>query len=118
MLFDGYEKIDNGRWENAYIASPKVYNNDYGEVFGAFALTEEVDTIFPIDPRKSILLDEKKISDWKMAMVSTSKAEVLFAGDYNRIMDLLKEYIVENKDEHVLIRGLSLSEIEGIITKY
>ena len=113
-LIEGFKKIDNNLWGEAFKASPKIYKSPEGRFVGAFALTEGVDTILPKNPLDTILVEGKKIKEWKIVMVSTSKDKVVKGEEFYRLMDFLKEYVIDEDEEYYLIKGLTLDEMERV----
>ena len=77
-------------WSRAYFAAPKFYGKPDGAPFGAIALTEGTET------------------------VCTTKDCVIGDSDYFCALAKLKNYVQDTNDDAVLIRALSLEELEAI----
>lgn len=103
----------NARWKDAYQANPRVYEKD-DTVIVAFALTETADSLFPLVPEEQWAIEGKTIDKWIISMVSLTKDEVLGQIEYHQAMERLKPYFLAEKDGWVLIRGLTLDEMESL----
>lgn len=103
----------NALWKDAYRANPRVYQKD-DTVIVAFALTETADSLFPLVPEKQWAIEGKTIDKWIISMVSLTKDEVLGQIEYHQAMERLKPYFLAEKDGWVLIRGLTLDEMESM----
>lgn len=115
-LFDKFRKekpvID---WSQAHAAEPKFYRGPDGAPFGAMALTEGTETVLPKAPQKGYAVDGKPVSDWRMVVISTTKDAVIGDCEYFSALKKLTPYILDDKDDNVLVKGLSLSELESIV---
>ena len=101
-------------WDKAYKATPKFYSKPDGHPFGAIALTEGTDSILPKAPQNEYTIDGKQITDWKIVLISTTKDSIIGDCDYFVAFNKLKNYMIDSNDNSVLIRGLSLKELEAI----
>jgi hypothetical protein len=101
-------------WSRAYFAAPKFYGKPDGAPFGAIALTEGTETVLPKAPQKESAVDGKSVADWKIVLVSTTKDCVIGDSDYFCALAKLKNYVQDTNDDAVLIRALSLEELEAI----
>ena len=101
-------------WRRAYFAAPKFYGKPDGALFGAIALTEGTETVLPKAPQKEYAVDGKPVADWKIVLVSTTKDCVIGDSDYFCALAKLKNYVQDTNDDAVLIRALSLEELEAI----
>lgn len=100
-------------WENAYIANPKFYSDSLGQPFGAFALTEDTVSVFPINPKNNYKIDGKNIDIWKMLIISTTTNSVLCEIDYFKALKLLNEqYKIDNNESSLLIKGIPFNELK------
>lgn len=100
-------------WENAYIANPKFYSDSFGQPFGAFALTEDTVSVFPINPKNSYKIDGKNVDIWKMLVISTTTNSVLCEIDYFKALKLLNEqYKIDNNENFLLIKGIPFNELK------
>lgn len=101
-------------WSRAYIAAPKFYGKPDDTPFGTIALAEGTETVLPKAPQKEYAVDGKAVADWKVVLVSTTKDCVIGDCDYFRALAKLKNYVQDTNDDSVLIRALSLEELEAI----
>lgn len=112
-LFDKFKKKENSSWDNAYKANPQFYTKDDGKPFGAFALTEGTETILQKSPNYAI--DGNTITDYRLMLVSTTKDSIIGDIDYSTALSKLDSYKLDENDDSILIKGLSLEELEGLI---
>lgn len=114
-LFDkvkGKKEIVN--WSHAYVATPKFYGKPDGTPFGAIALTEGTETVLPKLPQNEYRVDGKVVSDWKLVLVSTTKNAIIGDVDYFTALKNVEKYSLDSKKESILVRGLTLSELESL----
>ncbi len=103
----------NSDWKNAYIANPKFYVDVDGNLFGAFALTENTISVFPVNPKNHYKIDEKSVDNWKMLVISTTTESVLCEMDYFEAFKLLNEkYKIDYDENSILIRGIQFDELK------
>lgn len=107
------EKDLNTLWQEAYKANPHVYEKD-GKIVVGLALTETTDSLFPLAAEKQWAINGKKIDRFFISMVSITKDSVLGTIEYGEAMKRLEPYFLAQKDGWVLIRGLSLDEMEAL----
>ena len=82
-LFSKFKKEKTAvDWSNAYTATPKFYAKPDGSPFGAIALTEGTETILSKMPQNEYAVDGKRVADWKMVLVSTTKDSIIGDCDY------------------------------------
>jgi hypothetical protein len=108
----GYTASD---WEEAYNPNPKMFKMPDGTVFGGYAITEATRTVLPKDPVKAVSNEEYNISDWRMVLVSLTKDDALGDRDYYETIAGLEKYIIDSNDDAILIRGLTLKELEKLL---
>ena len=108
----GYTAAD---WEEAYTAKAKMFSMPDGTEFGGFAITEATRTILPKDPRTKFAADTNNKQDWRMVLVSLSKDSVLGDRDYYELISGFDKFILDSRDDEILIRGLSLKELEKLM---
>lgn len=99
-------------WNSAYMAIPQFYTKPDGSFFGAIALTEGTETILPKMPQNKYVIDGKQVTDWKMVLVSTTKDNIIGECDYFIALKKLEKYILDFNENSILIKGLSLHELE------
>lgn len=114
-LFSKFKKdTPSVDWSKAYTATPKFYGKPDGSPFGAIAVTEGAETILPKVPQNEYAADGKQVSDWKMVLVSTTKDSIIGDCDYFRALKKLEKYALDSTPNTVLIKGLSLEELESV----
>ena len=101
-------------WEEAYTPAPKMFSMPDGKVFGGFAITEATRTVLPIDPRAKIPDEGNTVEDWKMVLVSLTKDSALGDCEYYKTLARLKPFVIDSNEDSILIRGLSLKELEKL----
>lgn len=99
---------------NAYTATPEFYEKPDGSPFGAIALTEGTETVLPKNPQNEYAVDGKKVTDWKMVLVSTTEDNIIGDCDYFTALQKLEAYMLDSNANTILIRGLSLEELKSI----
>lgn len=102
-------------WEDAYTATPKVYEKPGDTVFGAFAITEATRTILPKDPKKKFASEAEKISEWKMVLVSLTQDCVLGDCDFYNAISKFDKFILDSNEDSILIRGLTEKELAKLV---
>lgn len=110
------EEIQN-KWENAYRANPRAYEKEGEEgLLIGFALTEGCDSIFPFAPEEQWSIEGKKIDNWIITMVSTSRPMGGLIGqmEYHEAIKRLRPYIIASSGNWGLIRGMSYDELDGL----
>ena len=111
-LFDVFRKKTN-TWDSAYKANPIFYSKSDGEPFCAFALTEGADTILPRAPHYAV--SGRKVTDYKLMLVSTTRNAAVGDLDYFDAIRKLEAFRIDSDDKNILVKGLSLSELEEIL---
>lgn len=101
-------------WSNAYVATPKFYGKPDGTPFGAIALTEGTETVLPKLPQNEYRVGGKVVSEWKLVLVSTTKDAIIRDIDYFTALKSVEKYSLDAKEESILVRGLTLSELESL----
>ncbi len=113
-LFDklrGKKVVD---WSNAYIAVPKFYEKPDVAPFGVITLTEGTETILPKLPQNEYKVDGKVVTEWKLVLVSTTKDMVIGDAEYFTALKNIEKYSLDAKQDTILVKGLSLSELESL----
>lgn len=114
-LFDKLKgKKETVDWSNAYIATPKFYGKPDGTPFGTIALTEGTETVLPKTPQNEYRVDGIVVSEWKLVLVSTTKDTIIGDADYFTALMNVEKYALDSKKDSVLVKGLSLSELESL----
>ena len=101
----------------AYVAAPRYYQKPNGAVFGVFAVNEGIETVLPVQPQLQYHPDGKTVTDWRLLLYSRTKGDTLGDVDFYDAMRILAEYAVDSNDEKVLIRALSLTELDALLRK-
>ena len=114
-LFDKFKKKENNDWENAYVGNPNFYNDKDGKPFGAFALTEYTLTSFPKNPKLLYKVDNIEVDEWKLMLVSTTNNVILGDIDYYDAIKKLMKYVIDENDNNILIKKLSLEELNEVL---
>lgn len=68
----------------------------------------------PVSPQKNYRIDGKSISEWKLVLVSTTKDTIIGDADYFAAVEKLRKYALDEKQDSILVKGLSLDELENI----
>ena len=108
----GYTEDD---WEEAYKPDPKMYSIPDGEIFGGFAITEATRTVLPKDPAVKYAGGKYAASDWRIVFVSLTKDTVMGDSDFYRTLPKLEKFILDSKDDSILIGGLNYKALEKMI---
>ena len=114
-LFNKFKKKEKGDWKNAYMGNPNFYKGKDGKPFGAFALTENTLTSLPKNPKALYKIDDTEVDEWKLMLVSTTNNGVLGDIDYYKAINKLMKFVIDEKDNNILIRGLSLKELNEVL---
>lgn len=109
-------KKENVDWNNTYIAVPKFYEKADGTLLGAIALTEDTKSVLPKLLQKKYMVDGKAVSEWKLVLVSITKDAVIGEMDYFKALEKIEKYALDIKNDSVLVKRLSLSELETLIS--
>lgn len=108
-------KKENINWNDAYTSTPKFYKSPTEEsAFGAISLTEGTKTILPKNPQNQYKVDNQKISDWRIVLISTTKNSIIGDADYFSTLTKLDKYIIDTKKDTILIRPLSFNELDSL----
>ena len=112
-----FDKLKNNKssadWNNAYKANPHFYSKPDVDPFCAFALTEDTETILPKAPHYAV--EGKEISEYKLMLVSITKDGVIGSCNYFDAIRKLEAYKLDTDKDNILVKGLSLSELEGLL---
>jgi hypothetical protein len=114
-LFDKFKKKENNDWKSAYVGKPNFYNGKEGKPFGAFALTEGTLTSFPKNPKLLYKVDNTEVDEWKIMAISTTNNGVLGDIDYYDAIKKLMKYVIDENDNNILIKKLSLEELNEML---
>lgn len=112
----GKEEEDD-LWSQAYEAKPSIFESQDGSLFANFTLMETTDTILPTSPETRYKVEGKTIGLWVLTFFSLTQDEPLDMLEYHEALERLQPYIVENRGEAVLVRGLNLEEMEAVLAE-
>ncbi len=102
-------------WGTAQVAEPVATQDSSHHTISAFRVVAGVPTILSLDPAEDFELNTDIIQAWQIVFES-SAGDVLGEADYFRTLEILQPYILDQQNGSLLIRGLSVSEIEQILT--
>lgn len=108
---------EGDRWSRAHQAGPQGYQNADGTPFLVFTMTEGADTILPMDPRQMYKVKGKEIRDIRLGLVSADDGQVIGDLPYYLCSGVLSENAVESRPPFVLVRGMSLEEMNDLMDK-
>mgnify|MGYP002538728676 FL=1 len=111
-LFNKKKKTVN--WDDAYKAKPHFYKQSDGSVFGAMSLTEGVKTMFLKQPQIHFEVEGQRISQWRIALISTTNDSMIGQLDYGTCLKKLQPYILAEDSNFILVRGLTLDELKSL----
>lgn len=97
----------------AYIAKPHFYSDGKGGVFGAFALTEDTETLLPFHPAYAV--DGTPVTDYRLCLISTTQDKMLGETDYFAAVEKLRAYAEKSDEREMVVRGLTLDELLKIL---
>ena len=104
-------------WSNAYVAAPRYYRKPDGSMLGALAVNEGIETILPTAPHLAYHPDGLQVNDWRLLLYSKTKQDVLGDVDFYDAMQILKDYLIDGNDEKVLLKALTLTELDALLRK-
>ncbi len=114
-LFDKFKKKETNDWESAYVGKPNFYYGKDGKPFGVFVLTEGTLTFFSKNPRLFYKVDNTEVDEWKLMLVSTTNNGILGDIDYYDAIKKLMKYVIDENDNNILIKKLSLEELNEVL---
>lgn len=97
------------------MGNPNFYKAKAGKSFCAFTLTENTLTSLPKNPKSLYKIDDTEVDGWKLMLVSTTNNGVLWDIDYYKAINKLMKFDIDEKDNNILIRGLSLKELNEVL---
>lgn len=114
-LFDKFKKKETNDWESAYVGKPNFYYGKDGKPFGVFVLTEGTLTSFSKNPRLFYKVDNTEVDEWKLMLVSITNNGILGDIDYYDAIKKLMKYVIDENDNNILIKKLSLEELNEVL---
>ncbi|HIZ83316.1 MAG TPA: DUF1851 domain-containing protein [Firmicutes bacterium] len=104
-------------WSQAYEANPHVFELENGGLMVSFTLSETVDTILPAAPETLYEIEGETVSLWALTFISLTKEENLGFLEYHKALQRLQPCILETRGDYLLLRGLSLAEMECVLSE-
>lgn len=114
---DDEEADENNPWTDAYEAQPHVFEREDGSLMVNFTLTDTVDTILPEAPEKLYTIEDHEIGLWALTFFSYDDEQNIGMLEYHTALQVLRPYVVDEADGHVLLRGLSLEEMKQVLAQ-
>lgn len=103
------------RWNDAYRANPKIYGRKNTDaLLGNCTLTEDVDTILPLQPERTWAADGQAVPEWILSIVSITENRVLGQMAYPEAMKRLRPFSLAMSDGWILIRAMTHAELDGL----
>lgn len=112
------ESDDEGEkdpWEDAYEANPQLLERQDGTLLAVFTLTTTTDTILPKEPEKQYVVEEKEIGLWALVLFDYETEENIGVLPYHRALALLRPWVEDERENTLLMRGLSTEEMRQIM---
>ena len=104
-------------WSQAYEANPNVFELENGGLMVSFTFSETVDTILPVAPETLYEMEGETVSLWALTFFSLTQEENLGFLEYHKALHRLQPFILETRGDYLLIRGLSLAEMQCVLSK-
>lgn len=115
------------QYVDAYPAKQRFYRNkEDGQIMGAYALTQELDTVLPFEPYveydKLQVVGDNKVEGWQVSLVAYEDEDdpdsyyVLGMMDYNDFigkLDKAKYYFLDGN--YLVVKGLLKAEMEELL---
>ena len=117
MSIESYQGSGVLDWSEAYVAAPRYYKKEDGTVFGAVAINEGIETVLPLRPHELYHPDGLTLTEWRILLYSRTKQAVLGDVDFYKAMQILQEYFLDGNDERVLLKALSITELDALLRK-
>lgn len=122
------EFIKRTQYHDAFSANQKFYKQQDGTIIGSYALTQELDTILPYEPRVENLnldLKDEDVKSWTVSLVAIEGDEddfdaykVLGTINYEDFISNLAKDKFEFLDaNYIALKGLSRAEMDELIAK-
>jgi len=83
-----------------------------GYNFGAFTITHDLLQIFSLNPEEDYEVNPHTITDWRMLFMPND--QTLVYANYQKVLKVLTPYILDQEHDSILVRKLSLAELEKI----
>ena len=115
-MFGNHKKSKRRRYHKAYNVNPSFFSGKNGETIGAFALREETLAAIPKEPASLYKVGDTEVKKWRLVMLSLSENTV-GEMDYFKGIAALRKYIIDETDERILIRELTLKQMLKVLKK-
>lgn len=97
-------------WSEACVANlMSVSDPETGEIYGAFAITNDLLQIFSLDPEEDYEVNPNTIVAWRMLF--STEDEALGQADYRLTLEALGPYILARENGSVLVQKLSKEDL-------
>ena len=108
---------ENADWTKAFVAAPRFFVKPDGTPFGVLAINEGIETVMPKLPHKRYHPDGDTITEWRILLYSKTRGDVIGDTDFYDAMRkiVLGGYIRDDNGENVLIKALTLSELDALM---
>lgn len=70
--------------------------------------------VLPKTTKNEYRVEGKVVSEWKLVLVSTTKDTIIGDADYFMALKNIEKYALDSKEDTILVKGLSLSELESL----
>ena len=111
------ESEEKDIWSEAYNANPHVFEREDSTLMVNFTLTDTVYTVLPKEPEKLYAVEGKEITLWVLTFFSYDDKKNIGVLEYHSALQALQEYIIEERGDYVLLRGLDIGEMKQVIAK-
>lgn len=98
-----------------YVAEPQFYQDQAGNPFGSFALTEETLTLLPKNPHGQYVIGGEAVTDFRLALISTTQDDMVGVLVYDDVLPILVDLAVQETETHLLLPPLSLEELQALV---
>ena len=104
-------------WSTAYVPVPRYYEKPDGTQFGVLTINEGIETIMPKLPQERYQQDGLALAEWRILLYSKTRGDVIGDTDFYDAMRklVLGGYIKDDNGENVLIKALSLAELDALM---
>lgn len=115
-MFNRYEG-ENADWTKAYVPVPRYYERPEGGVFGVLTINEGIETIMPKLPHKRYQAEGQPVTEWRILLYSKTRGDVIGDTDFYAAMRklVMGKYIMDDNGENVLIKPLTLTELDALM---
>ena len=101
-------------WEEAYKAEIRFYIKN-GGILGAYALTEDTDTVLPCSP--DFQIDGTPVKMLELCLITFDGGPQIGSVDYRTAIKVLKQNNPLEKNGHILVKGMSREQLTRLYNK-